>query len=47
VVEECEARLGRGVTKRERRAIVKQIAPQLRQAGADSFFEVVREVAWA
>ena len=32
VVQECEARLDRRVTKRERRAIVKQVAPQLGQA---------------
>ena len=32
VVEECEARLDRRVTKREQRAIVKQITPQLMQA---------------
>jgi len=32
VVEECEARLHRRVTKREQRAIVKQITPQLMQA---------------
>ena len=31
VVEECEARLDRRVTKREQRAIVKQLAPQLGQ----------------
>ena len=44
VVEQCEAYIGRRMTKREGRAIVKQITPQMQQARArflDSGFHVV------